>query len=62
MAGERQSIGQATMLGDGTIVLLLRAEDPTAQAVGDAQLVYPPTHPQYQEIAAHLGELRPGET
>lgn len=62
MADERQSIGQATMLHDRTIVLVLRAEGPTTQAVGDAQLVYPPTHPQYRQIAEHLGELRPGET
>ena len=54
------SIGEATMEQDGTIVLTLRAEGPGA-ARGDAQFRYPPSHPEYREILAHLGGLKPGE-
>ena len=53
------SIGQATMKPDGTIVLQLRAE--TNGAVGDAQFEYPRGHNQYEEILKHLGGLKPGE-
>ncbi len=49
------------MAADGTISLQLRAEGPGG-AVGDALLVYPPSHPQYREILAHLGGLSPGES
>ena len=54
------SIGSATMQADGTIVLQLRATDGSGMR-GDARLTYPPGHPQYQKILAHLGGLRPGE-
>lgn len=54
------SIGSATMGGDGTIVLQLRAE--TGGTIGDAQFVYAPDHPQYQQILDHLGGLAPGES
>ena len=54
-----KSIGSATMEADGTIVLTLRAESPGI--VGDAQLRYPPSHAQYQDILRHLGGLSPGE-
>jgi len=57
---ENQSIGTATMNADGAIVLQLRVTGPEGE-LGDAQLVYPPTHPQYQEVLRHLGGLRPGE-
>ena len=56
----RASIGQATMRDDGTIVLDLRAEGPGG-AVGDARLVYPPSHKDYKMILDHLGGIRPGE-
>jgi hypothetical protein len=56
-----KSIGQATMGEDGTITLDLRAED-SKGSVGDARLVYPPTHPKYQEILKHVGAIKPGET
>lgn len=55
------SIGSATMTKDGTIILDLRAEGAGGMA-GDARLVYPRGHKQYDEILKHLGGLRPGET
>ena len=55
------SIGTATMLADGTIVLYLIARGPGG-IVGHGQLTYPPDHPQYAEVLRHLGGLRPGET
>jgi hypothetical protein len=55
------SIGQATMAQDGTIVLDLRAEGPGG-ALGDARILYPPDHKDYQMILRHLGGLKPGET
>ncbi len=56
-----KSIGQAAMAQDGTITLDLRAED-SKGSVGDARLVYPPSHPRYPEILKHVGEIKPGET
>jgi hypothetical protein len=53
------SIGTARMKDDGTIVMQLRAQ--TGGAVGDAQVTYAPTSPQYQDVLKHLGGLRPGE-
>lgn len=53
------TIGVATMEADGTIVLQLRAEGPGM--VGDAQFRYPPAHPQYAAVLAHLGGLVAGE-
>lgn len=55
------SIGAATMRPDGAIEMQLRAEG-SGGTIGDALFVYPPDHPQYGEIIAHLGGLRPGET
>ena len=55
------SIGAATMQADGTIVMQLRAEGP-GPIIGDAQFVYPPSHPEYQSILEHLGGLAPGES
>lgn len=54
-----KSIGVATMLPDGTLVLDLRAEGPGI--VGDARFVYPPSHAEYAEWIAHLGGMKPGE-
>ncbi len=61
-ATAQASIGTATMLADGTIVLDLRAGADPGGAKGDARLRYPPGHPQYREIMEHVGGLRPGET
>jgi len=58
--GQTESIGSATMQADGTIVLQLRAQ--TGPTVGDAQFLYPPSHPQYQQILDHVGGLKPGES
>jgi hypothetical protein len=55
------SIGVATMEDDGTIVLRLRATTPQG-SVGEASLVYPPSHPEYQKILAHIGPIRKGQT
>ncbi|MCU0700075.1 MAG: hypothetical protein MUC96_26505 [Myxococcaceae bacterium] len=55
------SIGSATMQADGTLELMLRAEGPGGM-VGDALVRYPPTHPEYQTVLAHLGGLKPGES
>jgi len=56
-----ESIGMATMQGDGVIVLYLRATGPGG-IVGDGQVTYFPTDPRYQEVLAHLGGLKPGES
>lgn len=60
-ADPKASIGSATMQPNGTIVLMLRAED-GAGAVGDAQLFYAPSHADYQYILKHVGPLKPGES
>ncbi len=62
MPDEPKTIGMATMSADRTIVLQLRAEDPKTHAIGDARLVYPPSHAQYAEILKHLGGLTPGQS
>ena len=56
-----ESIGQATMEPDGTVVLRLRAEAADG-AEGDAQLRYGPADEDYASVLGHLGGLRPGET
>lgn len=53
------TIGTATMRADGTIVLQLRAV--SGPILGDAELVYPPDHPQYAEVMKHLGGIAPGQ-
>lgn len=59
---QTESIGTATMSEDGTIVLMLRAEDEESSTVGDAMFEYPTDHLQYGEILEHLGGLEVGET
>lgn len=54
-----QSIGVATLLEDGTLVLDLRAEGP---GLGDARFCYPPSDPQYAQVKAHVGEMKVGES
>jgi hypothetical protein len=54
------SVGRAKMSADGTITLQLRSLWP--DPVAEAQLVYPPGDPQYDEIKHHLGGLQPGES
>lgn len=55
------SIGQASMKPDGTIVLQLRAEG-AGGAVGDALITYPKSDPKYGSVLKHLGGLKPGQT
>jgi len=61
VAKKTDSIGQATMNQDGTIVLQLRAEGDDG-TVGDALFTYPPTHEDYKMILEHLGGLEPGQS
>jgi hypothetical protein len=56
-----EPIGVATMKDDGTIVLRLRAKTPQG-GIGEGSLVYPPTHPQYQNILSHIGPIGKGQT
>lgn len=59
-AAARTSIGVARMLADGTIVLMLRAEGADG-ALGDGQVTYQPTNPEYTTVRDHLGpNLKPG--
>ena len=58
---EKDSIGVATMKDDGTIVLRLRAKAANG-ATGEGTLVYPPTHPEYQNILSHVGPIQKGQT
>jgi len=51
-------IGVATMAADGTINMQLRSLPPGP--IAEAFVSYPPSHPKYQEMLEHLGELRPG--
>ena len=55
------SIGAATMLEDGTILLQLRATGPGGM-IGDALLRYPPSDPNYAAVRAHLPGLHPGRS
>jgi len=55
-----EPIGWAEMEVDQTIVLFLRAEGPGG-IVGHGVLRYPRSHPQYAELLAHIGGLRPGQ-
>jgi hypothetical protein len=49
-----------SMRQDKTIVLTLRAEGPGG-TIGDAQVEYTPSDPEYDEILRHVGLLKPGE-
>ena len=55
------SIGVATMSADGTILLTLRAEEEGGTAIGDAQLLYPTDHEEYETILEHIGGIEPGQ-
>ena len=59
--GEPSTIGTATMLPDGAIVLQLRAGGPGG-AQGDAQLRHAPADPCYRAVRDHLPALRPDRT
>ena len=55
-----ESIGVATMAGDGTITMRLRSLPPGPVAEGI--LVYRPDDARYGEILRHLRGLVPGES
>jgi hypothetical protein len=57
---EPESIGEARMEPDGTIVMRLRAVSEDG-AVGEGLVRYPPTDPEYESVLEHLGGLTPGE-
>lgn len=57
---KRDSIGEARMLPDGTITLLLRAEGPGG-VVGQALLTYDQAHPRYEYVLRHLAPMKPGD-
>lgn len=58
-AAPASSIGEATMLEDGTLVLDLVA---TAGGTrGHGRVTYAPSDPQYAEVLEHLGGMQPGE-
>lgn len=48
------------MQKDGTIILLLRAQD--GPKLGDGRLVVRPDAKDYQDVLRHLGGLKPGQT
>lgn len=58
----QEYIGTANMEQDGTLILWLRGEDASGDVVGHATFTYPPNHPEYKDVLAHLGGMSPGET
>lgn len=54
-----QSVGSATMLANGTIILHLRGE--TDGKIAESQFQILPTDSRYADIVKHVGGLRPGE-
>ena len=61
LRGTISSIGVATMQGDGTIVLQL-GSGKFKDATSEGHFVYPPNHPDYQEILKHVRPIKPGES
>jgi hypothetical protein len=57
MPANPKPIGTAVMAADGTITMDLHSPDGA-----EGRLVYPRSHPRYQEIKKHLPDLRPGGT
>jgi hypothetical protein len=53
-------IGDARMLGDGTVILNFRRTADGIHVSGSKK--YPVGHPEDQEILDHLGGMSPGET
>jgi hypothetical protein len=54
------NVGVATMAADGTITLMLRSED--HGRIAEAVLVKRPGDADYEQVKAHLGGLKPGES
>ena len=59
MNEERETIGSAKLLEDGTIVLQLRIEE--GSLIGDGLIEYKPGDPNYEEVKKHVGDLKVGE-
>jgi hypothetical protein len=57
---EEKSIGVATMLADGTILVGVSGPEPGSRA--RAVLMVEPGDTNYQSIIDHVGGLKPGET
>lgn len=55
------NIGTAKMDSDGTVRMMLRAEDPATKTIGDTLISYKPGDKSYQDVLSHLGGLKPGE-
>ncbi len=55
------AIGVARMLGNGTLILELRAAGPDG-AIGESRLMYPPDHPEYRRMLDHIGPMSPGDS
>ena len=54
-------VGDASIDEDGVILLALHGAFPGHGGSGLAKFRYPPQHPRYAEILAHVGALVPGE-
>lgn len=54
------TIGVATLLADGTLVLHLYA--PLEGGRGEAEFRYAPGTPDHAEVLTHIGGLRPGQS
>ncbi len=54
-------IGDCVMEDDGTLVMRLRATGPRGM-IGTGKLTYGTDHPNYAEVLAHIGPIKPGET
>lgn len=54
------SIGSAREEADGTLVLRLRAEAEDGASLGEGELRYAPTDPDYGRVRRHLGAILPG--
>jgi hypothetical protein len=52
-------IGDARMHDDGTIIVNLRRTTDGIYLSGSVR--YPTSHPNYKEVLAHIGGMRPGE-
>ena len=61
LPSNNESIGIATMLTDGSIILNLRAES-ESDLVGHAEITYKTNDPEYKNIIKHLGGLSKGES
>ena len=59
-SAQPDSIGQAWLDDDGTLMLQLRAEGPGG-VVGDALIEYSPDDEEYESTLRHIGGLKKGE-